>query len=95
MDVILPAGVDLTLALILIGLSFVTSMITATFSLGGGMLMVVVLALWAGLRAVLPDDGSALAYALRFVRYALMGAWIAAGAPALFQKLGLAHQLVQ
>jgi membrane-associated phospholipid phosphatase len=57
--------------------------------------MVVVIVLWAGLRAVFPDDGSALAYALRFVRYALVGAWIAAGAPVLFQKLGLAHQLVQ
>jgi membrane-associated phospholipid phosphatase len=57
--------------------------------------MVVVLALWAGLRAVFPDDGTALAFALRFVRYALVGAWIAAGAPALFQKLGLAHQIVQ
>jgi membrane-associated phospholipid phosphatase len=57
--------------------------------------MVVVILLWAGLRAVFPDDGSALAYALRFLRYALIGAWIAAGAPALFRKLGLAHQLVQ
>lgn len=54
----LPAGVDLTLALILIGLSFVTSMITATFSLGGGMLMVVVLALVFPPAVVIPVHGA-------------------------------------
>jgi membrane-associated phospholipid phosphatase len=51
--------------------------------------MAVVVAIWAGLRALFPDDGSLLAYALRFLRYALVGAWIAAGAPAVFQRLGL------
>ena len=43
--VMLPAGLDPPLALALIGLSFFTSLITATFSLGGGLLLVVVLAL--------------------------------------------------
>ncbi len=44
----------------------------------------------AGLRALLPDDASLLAQGLRFARYALIGLWIAAGAPALFRKIGLA-----
>lgn len=55
---LLPAGVDLTLALVLIGLSFFTSMITATFSLGGGMLMVVVLALVFPPAVVIPVHGA-------------------------------------
>ena len=58
MDAFLPAGVDLTLALMLIGLSFFTSMITATFSLGGGMLMVVVLALVFPPAVVIPVHGA-------------------------------------
>lgn len=52
--------------------------------------MAVVLLIWAGLRALLPDDASLLAQGLRFARYALIGLWIAAGAPALFRKIGLA-----
>ena len=42
---LLPAGLDPLPALALVLLSFVTSLITATFSLGGGTLMVAVLAL--------------------------------------------------
>ena len=48
---LLPPNVDIWLARVLVGLSFVTSLITATFSLGGGTLMVAVLAL-----AFPPDD---------------------------------------
>lgn len=40
----LPAGVDLWLALALLLASMITSLITATFSLGGGILMVALLA---------------------------------------------------
>lgn len=58
MDALLPAGVDPLLALLLIGLSFVTSMITATFSLGGGLLMVAVLALVFPPAVVVPVHGA-------------------------------------
>jgi len=57
-DALLPAGVDPLLALLLIGLSFVTSMITATFSLGGGLLMVAVLALVFPPAVVVPVHGA-------------------------------------
>lgn len=40
----LPAGLDPLMALALIALSFVSSLITATFSLGGGILMLALLA---------------------------------------------------
>jgi uncharacterized membrane protein YfcA len=55
---LLPTGVDLTLALVLVGLSFVTSMITATFSLGDGLLMVAVLALVFPPAVVVPVHGA-------------------------------------
>jgi len=51
-----------------------------------------VLLLWAGLGSIFPDSADLLGYALRFVRYALTGAWISAGAPLVFQKLGLADK---
>lgn len=55
---LLPAGLELTTALALIGLSFVTSLITATFSLGGGSLMVGVLALVFPPTVVVPLHGA-------------------------------------
>lgn len=55
---LLPAGVDPLLALVLVGLSFVTSMITATFSLGGGLLMVAILALVFPPAVVVPVHGA-------------------------------------
>lgn len=54
---LLPPNLDLWLALALIGLSFVTSLITATFSLGGGSLMVAVLALVFPPAIVVPVHG--------------------------------------
>jgi hypothetical protein len=57
----------------------------ARFLLG----MAVVIAIWAGLGAVFPREAALTAYALRFLRYTLIGAWIGAGAPALFRVLGL------
>lgn len=55
---LLPADLELTLALALILLSFVTSLITATFSLGGGTLMVAVLALVFPPLVVVPLHGA-------------------------------------
>lgn len=54
----LPAGLDPLMALALIGLSFVTSLITATFSLGGGTLMIAVLALAFPPATVVPLHGA-------------------------------------
>ncbi len=55
---LLPPGLDLWLALVLVGLSFVTSLITATFSLGGGTLMIAVLALVFPPAIVVPVHGA-------------------------------------
>lgn len=55
---LLPAGLSLPLALLLVGLSFFTSLITATFSLGGGLLMVAVLALIFPPAVVVPVHGA-------------------------------------
>lgn len=54
---LLPAGLDPPLAILLIGLSFLTSLITATFSLGGGALMIAVLALVFPPAVVVPVHG--------------------------------------
>lgn len=51
-----------------------------------------IVVLWRGLGALLPDDGSLLALTLRYARYALIGAWISAGAPWLFLRLGWRSQ---
>jgi glycerophosphoryl diester phosphodiesterase/membrane-associated phospholipid phosphatase len=52
--------------------------------------LVGVVVLWLGLGAVLPGGEEPLALVLRYVRYALVGAWIAGGAPWLFLRLRLA-----
>lgn len=54
---LLPPDLDPLLALALVGLSFLTSLITATFSLGGGTLMVAVLALVFPPAIVVPLHG--------------------------------------
>lgn len=46
--------------------------------------------LYLGLSAVLPGGEQPLALAARYLRYALIGAWIAGVAPWLFVRLGLA-----
>lgn len=46
-----------------------------------------ILALWYGLGAIFPREDNALSYALRFLRYTLVGLWISAGAPLLFARL--------
>lgn len=49
-------------------------------------------ALWFGLDAVVPDNSSLLSWALRYLSGALAGAWVTAGAPALFLRLRLADR---
>ncbi len=45
--------------------------------------------LYFGLKVLAPSDASLLGSTWRFVRYALLGVWIAAGAPLTFIRLGL------
>ena len=45
-----------------------------------------------GLQAVFPDQGEPLYFALRFVRYVLIGLWAGLGAPWLFVRLRLASR---
>ncbi len=54
--------------------------------------LVGVLVLYMGLGAVFPRGDALLPYLLRFVRYALVGLWIAALAPMLFIRLNLARK---
>lgn len=51
-----------------------------------------VLVLWAGLGKIFPDTANLLGFTLRYVRYALTGAWISVGAPWIFLKLGFAEK---
>jgi len=50
-----------------------------------------ILILWRGLGLVFPDNGDALSYLLRYLRYALVGFWVSAGAPWLFFRFKLAN----
>lgn len=50
-----------------------------------------VLILWYGLGQAFPRGEALLPYILRFVRYALIGAWVSAGAPWLFFRFNLAQ----
>lgn len=47
--------------------------------------------LWNGLGAVFPRGEYLLSYMLRYLRYALIGAWVTGFAPAIFFWLGLAE----
>ncbi len=84
---LLPPGLDPLLALALIGLSFVTSLITATFSLGGGTLMIAVLALVFPPAVVVPvhgcvqlgSNGGRALVQREHIQWTLI-AWISAGA---------------
>lgn len=84
---LLPAGLDPLLALALVGLSLITSLITATFSLGGGSLMIVVLALVFPPSIVVPLHGAIqlgsnagrAAVQRRHIQWSYVG-WIALGA---------------
>lgn len=50
-----------------------------------------ILILWMGLGKVLPDNADLISYVLRYVRYALVGFWVSAGAPWLFFRFKLAE----
>ena len=45
--------------------------------------------LWYGLGEIFPRGEALLPYVLRFIRYALLGTWVSAGAPWLFKKIRL------
>ena len=50
-----------------------------------------VLILYMGLGQIFPRNDDLISYALRFVRYSLIGFWVAGGAPWVFKKLKLAE----
>lgn len=53
--------------------------------------MIGALLIWAGLRAIFPEDPLWLAIVLRVLRYFLLGMWVGLYAPMLFVRLGLAQ----
>ncbi len=55
--------------------------------------LVGVAVLWLGLGMVFPDNGDLLSYALRYLRYALVGFWVAGLAPWLFIRLRVSSRL--
>jgi membrane-associated phospholipid phosphatase len=52
-----------------------------------------VLLIWRGLALLFPGGENLLAFVLRYIRYALIGAWISGIAPLLFIRFGLASGL--
>lgn len=48
---------------------------------------------WMGLGAVFPDGAGFIFYSLRFIRYALVGWWVAGGAPWVFIKFKIAAHM--
>jgi len=52
--------------------------------------MVGTVAIWAGLKAVFPSGDEFIPQVFRFIRYGLLGFWVAAGAPLVFRWLKLA-----
>ena len=48
-----------------------------------------VLIFWMGLGAIIPEGDGILFYILRYLRYSLVGWWVAAGAPWAFARLSL------
>ncbi len=45
---------------------------------------------WYGLGSIFPRNADLLSYSLRFSRYTLVGLWVTALAPLLFQRMGIA-----
>jgi membrane-associated phospholipid phosphatase len=54
--------------------------------------LVGVILFWYGLGLILPKDPNFLGYSLRFARYTLVGLWVSALAPLVFQRIGLAKE---
>lgn len=54
--------------------------------------LVGVLVFWMGLDMVFPDNGDLLSYILRYVRYALVGLWMAGGSIWTFIKLNIGER---
>lgn len=50
-----------------------------------------VLVLWFGLGQIFPRQSDVLSYSLRFFRYTLVGLWMSAVAPLVFERLGIAR----
>lgn len=48
-----------------------------------------VLIFWFGLGKIFPRESDLLSYSLRYLRYTLVGLWVSALAPLLFERLGL------
>jgi membrane-associated phospholipid phosphatase len=55
--------------------------------------LVGILILYLGLKAIFPRGDALIPYTLRYLRFALVGLWVSAGAPWLFLKLKLARNL--
>ena len=47
----------------------------------------IALVIWAGLDVLFPEGKTFITYSLRYLRYTLLGGWIAAGAPLLFGQM--------
>ncbi len=54
--------------------------------------LVILVALYLGLKLFFPEEGEAFYLLFRFVRYALLGLWIGLGAPLAFRVLGLGNR---
>jgi hypothetical protein len=50
-----------------------------------------ILLLWFGLGQVFPRSADITSFTLRFFRYTLVGLWISALAPLLFERIGLSR----
>ncbi|MBI9046093.1 MAG: phosphatase PAP2 family protein [Anaerolineaceae bacterium] len=51
---------------------------------------IILFAIWYGLKFIFPAQDNFIGFAFRFIRYALVGFWVSAGAPYTFIKMGLA-----
>ncbi len=54
--------------------------------------MVVTIGIWAGLKAVFPSGEEFVPQLFRYIRYGLLGFWVAAGAPLTFRWLKLVER---
>ncbi len=51
-----------------------------------------IIVFWSLLGHLLPDNADALSFGLRYLRYVIVGLWISAIAPMLFEQMGLTSQ---